>query len=227
MDKYEFNIVGATLYDFIWTDFCDNYIEMSKFNQNNTTKSVLITVLMNILKMLHPFMPYVTEEIFNMLPNKDDESIMISSYPKYSKEFNFDVNLDYTLDLITKVRKIKLENNIKEYNIYYKELDNIDIISSMLKLTKENFVTEKNELDEIVIDKNVSILYDGSDNKEKELESLMKEKVRLENSIVRREKLLSNENYVAKAPQNLVEQERKTLEQEKENLKAILSKLGK
>ena len=67
----------------------------------------------------------------------------------------------------------------------------------------------------------------SSGNKEKELETLNKEKERLENSIVRREKLLSNENYVAKAPQNLVEQERKTLEQEKENLEAILSKLEK
>ena len=146
---------------------------------------------------------------------------------KESKEYNFDVNLDYTLDLITKVRKIKLENNIKEYNVYYKELDNIDIISSMLKLNKENFITEKNELDELVIDKNVSVLYDGSDNKEKELENLLKEKERLENSIVRREKLLSNENYVAKAPQNIVEQERKNLELEKENLEAILAKLEK
>ena len=146
-------------------------------------------------------------------------------YPNYNKEFEFDVELDYTLDLITKIRKIKLENSIKEYNIYYKELDNIEIISSMLKLNIENFVTSKNELDEIVVDKNVSILYDGSDNKEKELESLLKEKERLESSIARREKLLSNENYVSKAPVNIVEQERNNLKLEKENLEAIINKL--
>ena len=225
MEKYEFNVVGSELYSFIWDNFCDWYIELAKHNMNNTTKSVLLKVLTDILKLLHPFMPFVTEEIYSMLPIKEADSIMLSSYPKYEKEFNFDVELDYTLDLITKVRKIKLENNIKEYYIYYKELDNIEIISSMLKLDNNNFITEKNELDEIVVDKNVSILYDGSDNKEKELENLLKEKERLENSISRREKLLSNENYVAKAPANIVEQERKNLSLEKENLEVILSKL--
>ncbi|MBQ9072479.1 MAG: valine--tRNA ligase [Bacilli bacterium] len=225
MEKYEFNVVGSELYSFIWDNFCDWYIELAKHNMNNTTKSVLLKVLTDILKLLHPFMPFVTEEIYSMLPIKESESIMTSSYPKYSKKYEFDVELDYTLDLITKVRKIKLENNIKEYNIYYKKLDNIDIISSMLKLDKTNFIKEKNELDELVIDKNVSVLYDGSDNKEKELESLIKEKERLENSIARREKLLSNENYVAKAPANIVEQERNNLKLEKENLEAIISKL--
>ena len=160
-----------------------------------------------------------------MLPIKESESIMLSKYPEYDKKFNFDVNLDYTLELITKVRKIKLENNIKEYSIYYTELDNIDILSNMLKLDNNSFKSEKGNLDEIVIDKNVSILYDGSENKVKELENLIKEKERLMSSIERREKLLSNENYVSKAPQNIVSQERKTLEEEKANLKAILEKL--
>jgi len=225
MEKYEFNVVGSELYSFIWDNFCDWYIELAKHNMNNTTKSVLLKVLTDILKLLHPFMPFVTEEIYSMLPIKEAESIMISSYPTYNKDFEFDVNLDYTLDLITKIRKIKLENSIKEYSIYYKELDNIEILSSMLKLTNESFITTKNELDEIVVDKNVSILYDGSDNKEKEMEGLLKEKERLEGSIARREKLLSNENYVAKAPSNIVEQERKNLEEEKANLEAILNKI--
>ena len=78
MDKYEFNNVGNTLYKHIWEDFCDNYIELSKNNlESNTTKTVLLEVLTNILKMLHPFMPYVTEEIYQMLPQKE-ESIVIS-----------------------------------------------------------------------------------------------------------------------------------------------------
>jgi len=160
-----------------------------------------------------------------MLPIKEAESVMLSSYPKYNKEYEFDVELDYTLDLITKVRKIKLENSIKEYNIYYKDLSNIEILSNMLKLNNDSFITVKNELDEIVVDKNVSILYDGSDNKEKELENLLKEKERLESSIARREKLLSNENYVSKAPINIVEQERNNLKLEKENLEVIINKL--
>lgn len=227
MEKYEFNVVGSELYSFIWNDFCDWYIELAKHNMNNTTKSVLLKVLTCIIKLLHPFMPFVTEEIYSMLPIKEADSIMISSYPKYNKDLNYDVNLEDTLTLITKIRKAKLENNIKEYYIYYKSIDNIDILKNMLKLNDDSFIEEqrKNNLNEIVIDKNISVLYDGSENKEQELENLKKEKERLENSIKKRETLLSNENYVSKAPTNIVEQERKNLSQEKENLQAILVKL--
>ena len=87
MDKYEFNLFGTETYSFIYDDFCSNYIELSKFNANsNTTKSVLCYVLTQILKLLHPFMPFVTEEIYQMLPIKDSESIMISEYPKYNEK---------------------------------------------------------------------------------------------------------------------------------------------
>ena len=226
MEKYEFNVVGSELYSFIWNDFCDWYIELSKHSMNNTTKSVLIKVLTDILKLIHPFMPFVTEEIYSALPIKDSESIMISSYPIYEKKYSFDVKLDYTLELITKIRKVKLENNIKEYYVYYKNLDNIDILTNMLKLSNTNFITEKNNLREIVIDKDVSVLYDGSENLEKELENLRKEKERLESSIKRRENLLNNPNYVSKAPESIVEQERKNLEKERENLDALLNKLN-
>ena len=112
MEKYEFNVVGSELYAFIWNDFCDWYIELSKHNMNNTTKSVLLKVLTDILKLLHPFMPFVTEEIYSKLPIKENESIMISSYPKVDKKYSFNVDLDYTLELITKIRKVKLEKNI-------------------------------------------------------------------------------------------------------------------
>ena len=227
MDKYEFNLFGTETYSFIYDDFCSNYIELAKFNSNsNTTKSVLCYVLTQILKLLHPFMPFVTEEIYHMLPIKTSESIMISDYPKYNKEYDFNIDLDYTLELITKIRKTKLENNIKEYSIYYKELDNIEIIKKMLKLDDSNFITEKNDLNEIVIDKNISIFYDGSENKEKELESLKKEKERLESSIERRKKLLSNENYVAKAPENIVNKEREDLKKEEEQLELISKQLS-
>ena len=227
MDKYEFNLFGTETYSFIYDDFCSNYIELAKFNSNsNTTKSVLCYVLTQILKLLHPFMPFVTEEIYQMLPIKTSESIMISDYPKYNKEYDFNIDLDYTLDLITKIRKTKLENNIKEYSIYYKELDNIEIIKKMLKLDDSDFITEKNDFNEIVIDKNISIFYDGSENKEKELESLKKEKERLESSIERRKKLLSNENYVAKAPENIVNKEREDLKKEEEQLELISKQLS-
>ena len=226
MDKYEFNVVGSELYSFIWNDFCDWYIELSKHNMNDTTKSVLLKVLTDILKLLHPFMPFVTEEIYQMLKIKSHNSIMESEYPTYNKKYKFNNNLDYTLELITKIRKIKLENKIKEYYVYYKKLDNIDILSSMLKLSKDNFISEKLALNEIIVDNNVSILYDGSSNLAQELELLNHEKERLEQSIARREKLLSNQNYVSKAPQNIVDNERKTLEDEKLKLSAIIEKLN-
>jgi len=230
MEKYDFNVVGSEIYSFVWDDFCDWYIELAKFNMNDTTKSVLIYVLESILKMLHPFMPYVTEEIYLMLPFHE-ESIMISNYPEYKKEFVFESSLDSIIELVKKVRKIKLENNIgKEYYIKTDSelvLNNKELISKILK--NENIVTSY-EGDFVNIDISfdntiVSIYYDGSMTEE-EKERLIKEKERLISSIERREKLLSNENYVNKAPANIVEEERKSLVKDKAELDLINSKLS-
>ena len=142
MEKYEFNVVGTELYNFIWDDFCSWYIELSKFNNNNTTKTVLLTVLTDILKLLHPFMPFVTEEIYLMLP-VHDESIMISSYPRYKEEFKFETNdMNNIMEFIVKVRTYKQENNIPSdskvnYNGEYKEL-----ILNLLKVKNENLTDE-------------------------------------------------------------------------------------
>ena len=137
MEKYEFNIVGSTLYNFIWNDFCDWYIELSKLNMNNTTKTVLLKTLKAILKMLHPFMPYVTEEIYTKLPNTE-ESIMLSEYPEYNHKeiFSEYKNMDNIIDLIKKIRKSKLENNIKENYIEFNHpilKENKNILNKLLK----------------------------------------------------------------------------------------------
>ena len=237
MEKYEFNVVGAEIYSFVWDDFCDWYIELSKINMNNTTKSVLITVLTNILKMLHPFMPYVTDEIYDKLPVKDNETIMLSSYPQYNekqiyKEFK---EMENTIELIKNIRKIKLENNIgKDYYLVHNNkviIENINIFEKILKL--ENKIIEKNNfhmdnLTNISINFNndiVNIYFDNSSNLEQEKENLIKEKKRLENSILRREKLLSNENYVNKAPESIVNQERENLLKEKKELELLLTRI--
>ena len=231
MDKYEFNNVGTILYSFIWNDFCDWYIELSKFNMNDTTKSVLIKVLTDSLKMLHPFMPYVTEEIYQMLPIKASESIMISDYPKYDKKYVFEDNsLDLIIELIKKIRKVKLDNNLgKDYLIVTNSslvLDNKLLISKMLK--NENILTEySGDLTKIDINFNneiINIYYDGSLTEE-EKEKLIKEKERLISSIERREKLLSNEGYVNKAPQQIVENEKNSLLNDKKELEIIIDKL--
>ena len=230
MDKYDFHIVGNTLYDFIWSDFCDKYIELSKFYQDNTTKSVLIRVLTDILKMLHPFMPYVTEEIYSMLPIRDSESIMISDYPKYNKNEIFTTDIDDVVEFISMFRNKKAELGItSDYNVYI-DIDNTvskNIVINMLKLSDKI----SNSLEEgVKVEYNglaITIIYDNSKNIKEQEEKLIKEKETLEKSIERREKLLSNENYVNKAPREIVDKDREALAKEKQILNNLLNKFTK
>ena len=232
MEKYDFNIVGNTLYNFIWEDFCDKYIELSKFNKSDTTKSVLLLVLTDILKMLHPFMPYVTEEIYGMLPIKDSESIMIDKYPVYNKKHIYkdeEVILDEMLEFVTLFRNKRTELNVgSDYSVDIK-IDNKDVrelVINLLKLQdKENSNIDGNVEKVKIGNIEINIIYDNSKNAEAEMELLRKEKSNLEASIARREKLLGNENYVNKAPSNVVEAERLALSKEKERLEIINSKI--
>ena len=231
MEVYEFNVVGSELYSFIWNDFCDWYIELSKINMNDTTKSVLIKVLSSILKMLHPFMPFVTEEIYLQLPGHD-ETIMLSKYPQYNANEIFETNLDEIINLIKKIRTLKLENNIgNDYKLVFNSSipKEISTVSKMLKIDDENILKnfENKNFENIKINFNneiINLYYDGSANKEVMLEKLEKEELRLTASIERRKKLLSNENYVNKAPANLVENEKNTLEKEIKELETIILK---
>lgn len=231
MDQYDFHVVGAELYRFIWNDFCDWYIELAKINMNDTTKSVLVWVLTDILKMLHPFMPYVTEEIYQMLPIHD-ETIMTSSYPTYDATYAFDTELDDVIELIQKIRKAKVEYKIgKEYQLVLNGAKKYqDILTKMLKLDVSQCL-DKMEDETLTClslpyqNDTVSLYYDGSANKEEEHLKLEENKASLEQSITRREKLLANENYVSKAPSHIVEQERTNLEKEKAELQLIIEKL--
>ena len=229
MDNYEFNVVGSELYSFIWDDFCDWYIELSKINMNNTTKSVLCHILTEILKMLHPFMPYVTEEIYQMLPIKDSETIMLSPYPVFKEELTFpeSTELDNIIEFIVKVRNIKQEHQIpKEAKVCFNG-NNADIILKLLKVNNDNIISSSNE-EGIGIKTNnyeIKYIFDTSSSKELELDNLIKEKDKLINSIERRKKLLSNENYIAKAPKNIVELDRTNLAKEESRLTEILEKL--
>jgi valyl-tRNA synthetase len=233
MDKYDFNIVGSTLYTFIWNDFCDKYIELSKFNQNNTTKSVLLKVLTSIIKMLHPFMPYVTEEIYQKLPFKETESITISSYPKYNEKEIFTeetTKINNILEFITEFRNKKLELNIgADYKVINKieDKETTNLIINMLKLNDklEETTTNTNLVVVKLNDLELDIDFDNSKNLEEELANLTKDKEKLLQSIDRRKKLLSNENYLAKAPSNIVEKEKEDLEKELARLEIINNKL--
>lgn len=232
MDKYEFNLAGSELYDFIWNDFCSNYIEFAKFNlDSEATKSTLFWVLSGIIEMLHPFMPFVTEEIYQMLPIKTQESIMISDYPKYDKSLVFtkeEKEIDKVIEYISLFRNKKAESGIGSDFEVITNIDN-QLILKMLKLT-DKIVSNSNMSGnlEVSLDKyKLSICYDDSKQKVEELENLTKEKEDLEASIARRNKLLSNENYVAKAPENIVNQERENLKTEEAKLQVVVERLSK
>lgn len=230
MDKYEFNLVGSEIYNFIWDDFCSNYIEMAKFSSSDiTTKSILYKVLEGIIKIMHPFMPFATEEIYQNLPFKDSNSIMISSYPKYENKYIFDEDtkeVDKLLEFITLFRNKKLENNIgKDFEVEADSLD--DLAVKMLKLN-DKIVSVSNKNTKILVSINditVYICYDNNIDKEEVLKELTKKKETLEASIKRRNNLLSNENYVKKAPSNIVEKERLDLQKETDMLNNVLKEI--
>ena len=224
MDKFEFNNAGNTIYDFTWNYFCDYYIEMAKYSiDDETTKSVLCFVLTGILKLLHPFMPYVTEEIYQMLPIKDNESIMISEYPKYTKKLIFEEEekaVDDAVEFIKKFRNIKAENNMtKDLKVMFDTTDDNNLIIKMLKLDN-NLISKPTGAKAYKVFSNrikATIFFDKIETsadkklKENQIELLKK-------SIVRREKLLANQNYVNKAPEHIVNMDREKLEEEKKKL---------
>ena len=226
MDKYEFNIFGSETYSFIYDDFCSNYIEFAKFNsESQTTKSVLCYVLTGILKMLHPFMPFVTEEIYQMLPIKEDESIMISEYPKYDKKFIFkeeEESVNSKIEFIKAFRNIKTENNIpKDAKVLINTDD--DIIIRMLKLQDVRIDSELSiKAYNVSVDDYKATIYYEKEESAEDIAAKEKAIADLQASIARREKLLSNENYVNKAPANIVQMDREKLEEEKQKLAELM-----
>ena len=230
MDKYEFNLFGTETYSFIYDDFCSNYIEMAKFSlDDNTTKSVLCYVLTGILKMLHPFMPFVTEEIYQMLPIKDDESIMISKYPEYDKSLVFKKEeeiVDDKIEFIKNFRNIKAENNMtKDIKVMFDDDNDVynSLIIKMLKL-ENNIVKKKEKIKEYRVTSlktKASIFFEKMETEADKLAKAAQIKM-LQSSIARRENLLANDNYVNKAPANIVEADRLKLEEEKKKLEELL-----
>ena len=224
MNKYNFNLVGSELYDFIYDDFCSNYIEMAKYSIDTaSTKSTLCFVLNGILKMLHPFMPFVTKKIYDSLPIKDAEDIMISEYPKYSKKYIFELEedaVDDEIEFIKNFRNVKAENSItKDLKVMFDTEDDNNLIVKMLKLD-ESLVHEPLGIKAYkVFSKKVkATIFFEREVSEADL-ALEKAQIEmLKASIAKREKLLANENYVNKAPANVVELDRVKLAEEKKKL---------
>ena len=224
MDKYEFNNAGAVLYNFIWTDFCDSYIEMSKFTSSNiTTKSVLLHVISSIIKMLHPFMPFVTEEIYQKLPIHL-ESIMLDKYPTYNSKhiYKEEKEIDNMLEYVKYFRNFKASQNIgKEYDIIINNDLDYTLVSKLLKL-ESHIVSESDKTKYEISNNGYSInLYYTKEISEEDKILIEKQIETLKNSIQRREKLLSNQGYLSKAPQELINQEKEKLEKEKQELEKL------
>lgn len=225
MESYEFNNAGGELYNFIWSDFCDSYIEMSKFSLDSvSTKSTLCYVISAILKMLHPFMPYVTDEIYSMLPIRDAENIMVSSYPLVNEEFNFDSEEKETEEIIGFIaafRNVKQENAISKDAKVMVNFDN-SLINKMLKLDG-NLVNDKLSIKEYKVSygKLKAVIYYEKEVTEEDILAKEKQIESLKASILKREKLLSNAGFVSKAPVQLVNDEKRKLEEEKKLLSTL------
>ncbi len=232
-DKYEFGEVARSLYNFVWNDFASWYVEISKVDltsddeeNKNTTKNVLLYVLTSIIKMLHPFVPFITEEIYQSLPH-DEESISISSWPKMQNEFDFvkeEKGLNIALDVITAVRNERAKANKapKEcINITLSCKDN-DVFSVLedaraylVKFTNPTslniVVNEKVDGDNVVVVlDNLTIYIPTSDlvDIEEVKQNLLKEKERLQKELERSQKMLSNPGFVNKAPKEKLDAEK-------------------
>ncbi len=231
MDKYEFGIACSNLYSFVYDDFCDFYLEMSKVSlsneayNKNSTYYTLITILKNILLMIYPFAPFISEEIYLSLPNHKD-SIMLESYPEVDKSVSFDIsNILFVKETIEKIRAYKVNNELKpneKIKLFIKTSKNIDSLipyiqrfafASSITLTSEEVSGSS-----IIIDGGILYIQDDV-SKEEKLATLNKQLESVLKDIYRSEHLLNNPNFLNKANPNKVKEEqekyRKYLEQRK------------
>ena len=219
MDKYELGIALQKVYDFVWEEFCDWYIEMVKprlWNDEDRTKAAAIwtlkTVLINSLKLLHPFMPFITEEIFCNLQD-EEPSIMISSWPVYKEEWNFAAD-EYAVEVIKEavrsIRNVRTSMNVPPS-----------------RKAKVFVVTEDADLTDIFENSRVFFSTLAS---AREVVIQNKEAERLNKELARVNGMLTNEKFVSKAPQAKIDEEKAKLQkytEMMEQVKTRLAQLGK
>lgn len=248
LDKFELGIALSNLYDFIWESFCDWYIELVKprlFDKENptgkTAQYVLTYVLSHTMQLLHPFMPFITEEIWQHLPH-DGESIVISQWPVYDENLSFDKeeqDMTLIMDAISAIRNRRAEMNVppsRKAKVII-VTDKTDVFKSgsafFVKLASASEVeirSDKNGIDSNA----VNIVVPGAEiylpmnelvDKDKELERLNAEKKKLEGEIKRVEGKLNNQGFVSKAPQKVVDEERAKGEKYREMLNKVLENI--
>ncbi|MEA5018108.1 MAG: valine--tRNA ligase [Erysipelotrichaceae bacterium] len=244
MERYEFSLVGNELYNFIWDDFCSWYIELAKPSLNGddnvmklATQTTLITLLLNIVKMLHPFMPFVTEEIYESLPQQE-EALCITNWPEtivLDCELA-DKQCQQLISMIKAIREIKLEANLKpktKLNIMIKDNDDkimtpYPMIASVLeKMTHASWV-DKLDGDLMVkpiVDGVMYLPQDQVVDKQQERQRLKFEIDRLEKEIQRSEGMLNNANFMQKAPIEKIDAERTKKDEYQRQLDLIKQRL--
>ena len=242
LEKYELGLAVQKLYDFIWDVFCDWYIELAKIrlngedeNAKQTAKAVLVYVMSNTLKLLHPFMPFITEEIWQTLPH-DGESIMISEWPKYSPDLDFkaeEVEMQRVMTAVKAVRNRRSEMNVapsKKAQViidtpyvdtftngaeFFKRLASASEVKIVPSYEDSSAVTV------ITADAKIYIPMDELVDFKAELERLEKEKKAVQKDIDFISNKLNNQSFVAKAPAKLVDEQREKLKAYTEKMRMI------
>ena len=250
IEHYDVGVAIDKIYNFMWNEFCDWYIEMAKIRlYSNDEKSkiqvsfVLNEVFINCLKLLHPFMPFVTTEIYNNMINYGEHELIVSKWPEVkNNDYSYEEKLiEKIKNIIVEIRNIRSTKNIhpskksglifvtKEYEKELKQLEDI-----LLKFGFGNNIEiydKKENLPERV----VSILSDGIDvylpldeliNIEEEKKRLEEEKKKLESEVLRCEKILSNKGFISKAPEKKVEEEKEKLKKYKDLLSATIKQIN-
>ncbi|WP_261921424.1 class I tRNA ligase family protein [Staphylococcus aureus] len=249
-DKYEFGEVGRALYNFIWDDFCDWYIEMSKIPMNSNdeeqkqvTRSVLSYTLDNIMRMLHPFMPFVTEKIWQSLPHEGD-TIVKASWPEVRESLIFEESkqtMQQLVEIIKSVRQSRVEVNTplsKEIPILIQAKDkeiettlsqNKDYLikfcnPSTLNISTDVEIPEK-AMTSVVIAGKVVLPLEGLIDMDKEISRLEKELAKLQSELDRVDKKLSNENFVSKAPEKVINEEKRKKQDYQEKYDGVKARI--
>jgi len=252
MEKYELGIAVDKLYDFIWEEFCDWYIEMVKprlWNDEDETKAAALwtlkTVLTTALKLLHPYMPFITEEIFCNLQD-EEESIMISEWPVYHEEWNFakeEAAIESIKEAVRGIRNVRAQMNVppsKKATVYVVSEDEQvradfeagKVFFAMLGRANEVFVQADktgiadDAVSTMIPKANIYIPFAELVDIEKEIARLQGEEKKLTGEIKRAQGMLSNERFISKAPEAKVAEERAKLEKYTQMLEQTKERLA-
>ena len=237
LDKYELAIAGNDIMSFVWDDFCSMYIEFTKSALNSDdialkhkTLDTLIYVLQAILKLLHPFIPFVTEEIYQSINGKE-KSIVIETWPIVKEvDINKAKDIDKVIEIIKATREIRTENNIKPSLELHTLIDgfklNDSLVSIIYRMCKLIIIdsTDKETIVRPTTFGKVIYIMDEIVDKKAELEKIEKELKRLESEIARSNGMLSNEKFISKAPKEKVDEEKQKLINYQNSYNTLLEK---